>query len=193
VKLSAAGWQKEAKVAAQNSDVLQVLDVPIGGPLTVDVSGKDQVVLQAVRRFNVPDAAEARQSVFQLKVDYGTAQVDVDDLITVTATVTYTPPEPIAAGMVVLDVAVPTGFAPEAPTLDALVKQQPKLKRYDVAGRKAIFYLEDMAPDETLTLTFKARALYPVRAQAVTSQAYAYYRPDWKGESLGGAMVVRGS
>jgi len=38
---------------------------------------------------------------------------------------------------------------------------------------------------------FKARALYPVRAQAVTSQAFSYYRPEWKGESLGGAVEVR--
>ena len=43
-----------------------------------------------------------------------------------------------------------------------------------------------------LTLTFQARALYPVRAQAVASQAYAYYRPEWRGESLGGKIVVSG-
>jgi len=193
VRLRAGTWQKEARVAPQNADVLQIFEVPLGGPVSVEVAGKGQVVLQSVRRFNVPDAAERRQSVFQLKVDYGTAQVDVDDLIDVTATVRYTPPEPIPAGMVVLDVAVPTGFAPETPTLDDLAKRQAKVKRYDVAGRKVVFYVEDMAPEEEITLSFKARALYPVRAQAVASQAYSYYRPDWKGESLGGALVVRGS
>jgi hypothetical protein len=53
-----------------------------------------------------------------------------------------------------------------------------------------IFYVEDMQPDEELRLAFKARALYPVKAQAVASQVYAYYRTDWKGESLGGAITV---
>ncbi len=48
-----------------------------------------------------------------------------------------------------------------------------------------------MNPDESLILTFQARALYPVRAQAVASQAYAYYRPERRGESLGGKVVVR--
>ena len=192
VRLRAGSWQKEVRVAPQNADVLQIFEVPLGSPLSVEVSGKGQVVLQSVRRFNVPDAAERRQSVFQLKVDYGAGKVEVNDLIDVTATVKYTPPEPIPAGMVVLDVAVPTGFAPETPTLDDLTKRQAKVKRYDVAGRKVVFYVEDMAPEEEITLSFKARALYPVRAQAVASQAYSYYRPDWKGESLGGALVVRG-
>ena len=94
--------------------------------------------------------------------------------------------------MVVLDVSVPTGFAPVAETLDTAVSQQSKLKRYEVAGRKVIFYIENMLPGEQISLSFRARALYPVRAQAVTSQVYSYYRPEWKGESLGGAIVVGG-
>ena len=72
-----------------------------------------------------------------------------------------------------------------------LAKQQPKVKRYDVAGRKVIIYIEDMMPNDQLGFSFEARALYPVRAQAVASQAYSYYRPEWKGESLGGAVVVK--
>ncbi len=35
-------------------------------------------------------------------------------------------------------------------------------------------------------------ALYPVRAQAVASQAYSYYRPEWRGEHLGAKVVVSG-
>ena len=192
VKLRADGWQREARVSPQNADVLQILDAPAGKTVTVEVAGKGQVVLQSVRRFNVPDPEEARRSIFQVKVDYGTDEVEVDDLIEITARVRYTPPEPIPAGMVVVDIAVPTGFAAETPSLEEMVKRQARVKRYDVSGRKVIFYVEDMAPEEEITLAFKARALYPVRAQAVTSQAYSYYRPEWKGESLGGALVVSG-
>jgi CD109 antigen len=91
--------------------------------------------------------------------------------------------------MVVLDVAVPTGFEPVAATL-AAVQSQPKVKRHDVAGRQVILYLDDMRLDEQFTVSFQARALYPVRAQPVSSQVYAYYRPDWKGESVGTAVGV---
>jgi len=189
---SAPNFQKEVKVSPDNADVLQTIEASANGTLTTDVKGRGQAVLQVVRRFNVPDAQQQNQSVFQLQVDYGTAQVALNNQITVKASVKFTPPEPLKAGMVVLDVALPTGFAPVDASLVALSKQQPKLKRYDVAGRKVILYIEDMAPNDTLTLEFKAVALYPIKAQAVTSQAYSYYRPDWKGESLGGAMVVNG-
>ena len=156
------------------------------------MQGKGQVVLQTVRRYNVPDPeAQEPSPSSTVKVDYGTGQVEVNDLIDVTATVTFNPPEPIEAGMVVVDVAVPTGFAPVAETLENALKAQPKIKRYDVAGRKVIVYIEDMAPGDQVSFTFQARALYPVKAQAVASQAYSYYRPEWKGESLGGAMEVR--
>ena len=193
VSLEAGGWSKAVTVAPANADVLQTIDLPSGaGVLTVETSGKGQVVLQTVRRYNVPAEDRPATPIFDLKVDYTANHIEVDDLITVAARIKYTPPEPIAAGMVVLDVAVPTGFAPETSTIDAALKQQPKLKRYDVAGRKVVFYIEDMQPDEQLSITFKARALYPVKAEAVTSQVYSYYRTDWRGESLGGALVVGG-
>ena len=71
-------------------------------------------------------------------------------------------------------------------------KKTAKLKRWDIAGRKVLFYIEEMQPNESITLTFQARALYPVRAQAVASQAYSYYRPEWRGEHLGAKVVVSG-
>ena len=191
VSLRSGDWQKEVKVSPENADVLQMVEVPTGAPLSVDIQGKGQVVLQSVLRYNVPDPEEKATSVFQMNVEYGADQIEVNDLIDVRASIKFTPPEPMEAGMVVMDVAVPTGFAPETDTLDALVESQPKIKRYDVAGRKVIVYIENMMPGEEVSFSFKARALYPVKAQAVTSQAYSYYRPEWKGESLGGSVVVR--
>jgi len=104
--------------------------------------------------------------------------------------VTFTPPAPIGAGMVVLDLAMPTGFAAVPESIAALPARTPKLKRWDVAGRKVILYLEDMAPEEQVRLEFQARALFPVKAEAVLSQAYSYYRPEWRGEVLAGRMTV---
>ena len=200
VALRGAGnWRKDLKVDASSADVLQSIELPadLGGSIEIEVAGKGQVVLQTVRRFSVPAAEEANRSVFDVKVDYGTKSVAVDDLITISTSVRYTPPRPIAAGMVVVDVAVPTGFAPETDTLDRLVGGNAsgggaRIKRYDVAGRKVAIYIEDMKPNEEARFAFKARALYPVRAQAVTSTAYSYYRPEDRGEALGGAVVVAG-
>ncbi len=190
VNFRSGNWQKDIRIAPDNSDVLQITEAQVGGKVKIEVQGKGQAILQSVRRFNVPDPARKDVSAFQITVDYGVAQIAVNNEIAVKANIQFTPPEPIQAGMVVLDVALPTGFAVVDDSLKALAKQQPKLKRYDTAGRKVILYIEDMSPNEKLQLDFKAVALYPIKAQAVTSQAYSYYRPDWKGESLGGAIVV---
>ena len=123
-------------------------------------------------------------------MDYGTDRVEVDELITVSVNVRFLPPEPIEAGMVVLDISVPTGFSPVVASIEEMVAGEPKVKRHDVAGRKVILYIEDMAPGESLSFQFQARALYPVRAEAVTSQIYSYYTPEWKGETLAGSMLV---
>jgi CD109 antigen len=177
-------------IGGDTADIVQIIQLPAEGTLAVETSGSGSVMGQLVRRYNLPEPDWVLAPIFDLHVDYGTERVEVDDTIDITATIRFNPPQPLAAGMIVLDVAIPTGFAPVAETIDILVAGEPKLKRWDQAGRKVIFYIEDMRPGEVLTLTFAARALYPVRAQPVASQVYAYYRPEWRGESLGGGLVV---
>ncbi len=193
VAISAGSYRKEVALQPANADVMQFIELPAGVvSATVETRGKGQPVVQAVSRYNLPAAEIAAQSAFQLDVKYSTDQVATNDLITLTAGVRFTPPTPVLAGMVVVDVAVPTGFAPETSSIEALAKKTAKLKRWDIAGRKVLFYIEEMQPNESITLTFQARALYPVRAQAVASQAYSYYRPEWRGEHLGAKVVVAG-
>ena len=43
----------------------------------------------------------------------------------------------------------------------------------ETAGRKVIVYIEDMAPGETLSFTFQAVALYPVRGKGAVSSVYS--------------------
>ena len=73
------------------------------------------MLVYAIRQAALADQQIDRlgRSDFQLDVEYGVDEVEVNDLIDVRARIKFTPPEPVEAGMVVLDVAVPTGFAPE--------------------------------------------------------------------------------
>ena len=192
VTLSAGGWEEELSITPENADVVHILGVPAGTEIEVSGSGRGQVVVQAVRRFNTPDVETSGRPVFDIDVDYGTDQVEVDDLITVSANVTFNPPRFVEAGMVVLDVSIPTGFGPVMESIERMAESEARIKRHDVAGRKVIIYIEDMEPGETLSLEFQARALFPVRAEPVTSSVYSYYKPEWKGQSLGGGMRVDG-
>ena len=92
--------------------------------------------------------------------------------------------------MIVQDIAVPTGFVPVEESVWDVVELEPRIKRFDIAARKVIFYIEDMAPGDEVEFAFEALASYPVKAKGVTSQAYSYYKPEWKGETLGREVVV---
>ena len=93
--------------------------------------------------------------------------------------------------MVVLDISVPTGFEPVVESIVRVVEREDQIKRYDIAGRKVIFYIENMLPGESLSFDFKAKAMYPVKAKGVTSKAYSYYKPEISGETLGTEVTIR--
>ena len=192
VTLTSGEWSQTVDVNESNFDVIQVLDVPVGANLELSTEGQGKVVAQVVRRFNRPEVDPRPVEMFMIDVDYSAENIEVDDQIAVSVAVRFTPTQSIAAGMVVLDVSVPTGFAPVAASIGALLEEHPKLKRYDSAGRKVILYIDDMAPGDSLRLAFDAVALYPVRAQPVTSQVYSYYNPNWRGETLGQSVTVTG-
>ena len=191
ITLTSGAWSRQIEVNAANSDVVQIIDVPIGEPLRVVASkGDGEAVVQVVNRFNMPEVETHQVEAFRIDVDYSADDIEVDDRIEVSVEARFTPPMTVDAGMVVIDVAIPTGFAPVTETVEALVVEHHKLKRYEIAGRKVILYIEDMRPDESISLVFEAVALHPVQAQPVTSQVYSYYSPHWRAETLGQAVSV---
>ena len=194
VHLTAGDWSKPVSVNAANADVVQIVELPDGADLQISATGSGRVVTQVVQRFNMPAVARTAVKMFQIDVEYSADHVAVDDVIEITARFSYTPPKSFSiapdAGMVVLDIAVPTGFAPVTDTVAALVADNVRVKRYEIAGRKVILYLENLRPGNTLELRFDALAQYPVRARPVVSQAYSYYTPHWRGETLGVSLTV---
>ena len=195
VTLKGNGVDKQLKINKTNYDVLQIVDVPVNAQITMAVTGKGDALGQVVRRFNEPavDTAPAAQ-MLAIDVKYDTTAVEVNDLVKVSINLAFNPlPElNIAeAGMIVVDVSIPTGFEPVTDSITAITQKMPNIKRYDIAGRKVIFYVNDMKPGDKLAFDFQVKASYPVKAKGVTSTAYSYYQPDIKGESLGAAVTVK--
>jgi hypothetical protein len=92
--------------------------------------------------------------------------------------------------MTVVDIAVPTGFAAVKESIAKMLLSQPDIKRFDISGRKVIFYIENLLPADRLTFSFNVKALYPVKAKGVTSQAYSYYKPEINARSLSENITV---
>jgi CD109 antigen len=195
VTLKGDGIDKTLKIDESNFDVLQIVPVPVNAQIEMTVEGTGDAIGQLVRRFNEPgtdDTPEAQ--MLKIDVAYDTTDVAVNDLVTVSVSLEFNPLPELnisEAGMIVLDISVPTGFAAVTDSIDAMIEQMPNIKRYDVAGRKVIFYVEDMKPGQRIAFAFQVKALYPVKAKGVLSTAYSYYQPDIKGETLGAAVTVR--
>jgi CD109 antigen len=163
--------------------------MPVDERIEISATGKGEAIAQIVRRFNIPDA-DTGISIMTIDVDYDVTEVEVNDLVTVSVDLAFNPPEPMEAGMVVADVSIPTGFTAVTDTITEAVASEAKLKRYEIAGRKVIFYIENMFPGDRVAFSFQVKATYPVKAKGVSSEVYSYYKPDIRGETLGTEVTV---
>jgi CD109 antigen len=161
----------------------------------LEMDGTGDLNYQLVRRFNVilPDVTEQKE--IELKVEYDSASVAVNDIVTVNAQVKYNGIRGIggsvtSSGMMIVDLAVPTGFSPVTSSLETLREKEDKITRYEIAGRKVIFYIDDMQPGEVLDISMQVRALFPVKAIVSESRAYSYYNPQVVAEVKGMDVTV---
>jgi CD109 antigen len=190
VTMTYSGEVKQLRITQSNFDVLQVVEVPVNEEVTLVAEGRGEVIAQVVTRFNLPHE-EQGEEILKIDVNYDTTEVEVNDLVKVSVALEFAPPIEMKAEMVVLDVSVPTGFAPVAESVAAVIEGNKQIKRYEIAGRKVIFYIEDMGAGDKISFSFDVKALYPVKAKGVASQAYSYYNPDIKAETLGEGIVVK--
>jgi CD109 antigen len=190
VSVKGLGIDKQIRITSSNFDVLQMVELSANQSVTVTAKGKGEVMAQVVRRYNIP-APDVPNPIIKIDVKYDATDVAVDDLVNVLVNLSFNPPQEVESGMLVVDISVPTGFAADTASINALMKTQPLFKRYDIAGRKVIFYIDTLKAGAKLNFSFKVKALYPVKAKGTASQAYAYYQPEFKGESLSQDITVR--
>jgi len=195
ITLTGEGIIKQLEIDQTNFDVLQLVEVPVNSQIEMTVNGTGDAIGQVVRRFNEPVADTTPEAqMLKIDVNYDTAEVEVNDLVTVSVNVEFNPLPQLGiseAGMIVLDVSIPTGFEPITDSIVTITQRMANIKRYDIAGRKVIFYVENMKPGEKIAFDFQVKALYPVKAKGVTSTAYSYYKPDIRGEVLSTAVTVK--
>ncbi|MBN1191636.1 MAG: hypothetical protein JXA46_17925 [Dehalococcoidales bacterium] len=181
---------QQIHISSQNYDVLQIIEIPVDGEVKVSAMGSGEAIGQIVRRFNLPEVDREITEILKISVDYDADEVAVNDEVKVSVDLSYNPPEKTGTGMLVVDISVPTGFAAVKDSVERVVEEREQFKRYEISGRKVIFYLEDMLPGERVEFEFRVKALYPVKARGVTSQAYSYYQPELAAESLSGDITV---
>jgi CD109 antigen len=159
---------KMIKVNKENADVTQIIELPAGRDVSVEVEGKGKAIVQFVKRYNViPIKVE---SPIKLDVNYDTSELEEKGILRIS--VHYECSLPVE--MTVIDVAVPTGFVPDEESLKKV-----ECKRFEVADRKVIFYLDVQRAD----FEFYAKPVFVISSKTpLVSVAYSYYKPEVKAE-----------
>jgi CD109 antigen len=151
--------------------------VPDGADeVQLTLTGTGEVNYQLVKRFNTILPEITPVSDLQLDIVYDATDVAVNDIVTAHTRVSYAGTAD-STGMMIVDVAVPTGFAPVTGSLDRLVADG-TIMRYEIAGRKVIVYVLDLSQGVELSFDVGMRALFPVKAIIPDSRAYSYYDPE---------------
>ena len=177
-------------VNSGNFDVFRMIEAPAGvEKIELKFEGKGDVNYQIVKKFNAVLPEIPLKTDLELDVEYETEGIEVNDMISVKVRTKYAGLSN-STGMMLIDVGVPTGFAPAAETLDNLLENK-MITRYEIAGRKVIIYVNDLPRGEELAFEFKMIAKFPVKAQIPDSKAYSYYKPEVKGEVKGGDIEVK--
>lgn len=180
---------KEFRLSHENYDVLQLVEIPQDAKtLTVKLTGKGDVSYQLVKKYNVILEKTPVKSDLELNVTYDAKKIEVNDIVNVSVSVRFNG-EAASTGMLLIDVAVPTGFSPVVESLDGL-KSNGIISRYEIGGRKIILYVDDLPAGKELEFGLKVKAMFPVKAVIPDSRAYSYYNPEIKSENKGGEIKV---
>jgi uncharacterized protein YfaS (alpha-2-macroglobulin family) len=114
-------------------------------------------------------------------VAYDRTHLAQNDIATATATVQNNLPK--AANMVMIDLGIPPGFDLLSEDLQTYVEKSAdqksgRLEKFSLTATQAILYFDSIAPGDTVTLHFRLRAKYPIRARTLQSRVYEYYDPE---------------
>ena len=171
-------------MTADNSDVMRQIDAtkqlkPGANIVHLDYHGTGSLLYQVVGRYYTPWTRPIGDHVsppepLALSVDYDKTMLAVND--TATATVTIHNNTDRTAEMPLIDIGVPPGFDVVTDNLEAAVTDG-RISKYTVAARQIIVYMEKLAPNATVRLTYGLHARFPVKALTPSSRAYPYYNP----------------
>ena len=173
-------------LTAENNDLLHQFafkDVDSKGENTLEIrfEGKGGLAYQVVGRYFLPWDKKPENEPMSLDVAYDRTRLAQDDIATATATIKNNLPK--SANMVMVDLGIPPGFELLSEDLDTYREKSTgqksgRLEKFSLTATQAILYFDSFAAGDTVTLRFRLRAKYPIRARTFQSKVYEYYDPE---------------
>jgi uncharacterized protein YfaS (alpha-2-macroglobulin family) len=166
-----------------------------GNRVELRFEGQGTLAYQVVGRYFLPWDKPSADEPLSIAVDYDRTHLAQDDMATATATIKNHLEK--TANMVMVDLGIPPGFELLSEDLQSYQEKSRgrsggRLEKFSQTATQAILYFNSFAAGETVTLTFRLRAKYPIRARTFQSRVYEYYDPDVSSLARPVELEVRG-
>jgi hypothetical protein len=187
--------QTEAKKLELNDatrDLLFIVDLqeltrPGDNAVSISLEGTGSSLYQIVSRTICHETEEVPpEEPISIDVSYDKTELTTRD--TIRCNVRIANNRSAKAKMVVIDLGVPPGFSILTEDLDPLVGS--KFQKYQLAGRQAIFYLDELSREAPVEFSFRLSAKFPIRALTPQSVVYEYYNPEVRAVSAPRQLAV---
>jgi uncharacterized protein YfaS (alpha-2-macroglobulin family) len=187
VEITLNGKPAERLTLAQDNNdlfhqfVLKGVDSKGSNDVAVHFDGQGSLTYQVAGQYFVPWTASASGEPLSIDVSYDRTRLAQGDVATAVATIKSHLSK--TANMVMVDLGIPPGFDllsedfEDYRTRNAGHKSG-RLQRLNLTATQAILYFDTIAPGDTLTLRYRLRAKYPIRARTFQSRVYEYYDPE---------------
>ena len=161
--------------------VLTGVDAKAANNLELRFAGKGGFAYQVVGSYFLPWDEKSANEPLSIDVAYDRTHLTQDDVAAATATIKNNLTK--NANMVMVDLGIAPGFDLLSEDLQSYVEKgkglkSGRLEKFSLTATQAILYFDSFAPGETVTLHFRLRAKYPIRARTFQSRVYEYYDPQ---------------
>jgi uncharacterized protein YfaS (alpha-2-macroglobulin family) len=170
----------------ENNDLLHQfvfkgIDSQKASTVEIQFEGKGGLAYQVVGSYFLPWDQKPAGEPLSIDVAYDRTQLAQDDIATAIATVRNNLDK--TANMVMVDLGIPPGFDLLSEDLQAYQEKSVSLKsghlsKFSLTATQAILYFDSFASGDTVTIKFRLRAKYPIRARTFKSRVYEYYDPE---------------
>jgi uncharacterized protein YfaS (alpha-2-macroglobulin family) len=177
---------EKLELTPENNDLLHQfvfknVDAQSASTVGLQFEGKGGLAYQIVGSYYLPWDEKAAGEPLSIDVAYDRTHLAQDDIATASATVKNNLPK--AANMVMVDLGIPPGFDLLSEDLQDYQEKNTHrksghLSKFSLTATQALLYFDSFAPGEVVTLKYRLRAKYPIRARTFKSQVYEYYDPE---------------
>jgi hypothetical protein len=161
--------------------VFKGIDSQSTNTVEIRFEGKGGLAYQVVGNYFLPWDQKPAGEALSIDVAYDRTRLAQDDIATASATVRNNLDK--TANMVIVDLGIPPGFDLLSEDLQAYQEKSAGMKsghlsKFSLTATQAILYFDSFASGDTVTLKFRLRAKYPIRARTFKSRVYEYYDPE---------------